>query len=98
MTASQAMIASFKKFGAGQFVTFDITYNIVKEMKLEKLENNIERRRTWGVGLFLGKNNHNKAICYCICILNTEKEEDFYGVFKSFFEMMGGEPSAIITD
>ena len=65
------MMANFKLFGEGQFVTFDVTYNLIKEIKLEVKEDRSIRKK-WGVGLFLGKNNHNKAICFCICILNSE--------------------------
>jgi len=61
------MIANFKKYGEKQFVTFDITYNLIKEVKKSE-----SQTKKWGVGLFLGKNNHNKAICFCICILNSE--------------------------
>ena len=50
------------------------------------------------MGLFLGKNNGNKAICFCICILNSETKDSFLHVFQSFFQMMNGQPSAIITD
>lgn len=91
------MIANFKKFGENQFATFDVTYNLVKEIKIETEEDRI-RKRKWGLGLFLGKNNHNKAIIYCICLLNSETTEDFVGIFKSFLEMMNGEPSVFITD
>ena len=30
------MISNFKKYGQGQFITFDVTYNLVKEIKKEK--------------------------------------------------------------
>ena len=92
------MIANFREFGERQFVTFDITYNLVKEVKMEEQENHEIKKKKWGLGLFFGKNNHNKAICYCISLINTENKDTFYGVFKSFFEMMNGEPSVIITD
>ena len=91
------MIADFKVFGENQFVSFDVTYNLIKEVKLETIEGRIVRKK-WGIGLFLGKNNHNKAICFSICILNSETKEDLKGVFRSFFEMMRGESSVIISD
>lgn len=92
------MIANFREFGERQFVTFDITYNLVKEIKVEQQKNNKIKNRKWGLGLFLGKNNHNKAICFCISLINHEDKDTFIGVFKSFFEMMNGEPSVMITD
>ena len=36
ITASPSMISNFKKYGQGQFITFDVTYNLVKEIKKEK--------------------------------------------------------------
>jgi hypothetical protein len=80
------MIADFRKYGEKQFITFDITYNLIKEVKRSEEGQN----KKWGVGFFLGKNNHNKALCFCICILNTETANSLAGVFKSFFEMMNG--------
>ena len=71
-------------------MTFDVTYNLVKEIKKEQTENGLVKNKKWGVGLFLGKNNNNKAICYGICLINTETKDSFLGIFKSFFEMMGG--------
>lgn len=97
MTATPQMIASFKMFGDGQFVSFDVTYNLIKEIKIEVQEDKSVRKK-WGLGMFLGKNNNNKTICFCICLLNSEKKEDLKGVFTSFFEMMKGEPSAFISD
>lgn len=64
------MIASFKMFGENQFVTFDVTYNIVKEFIIEEGESNQTKKRRWGLGLFLGKNNNNKPIVFCLCLLN----------------------------
>jgi hypothetical protein len=78
------MIADFKEYGEKQFVTFDITYNLIKEVKKSE-----DQTKKWGVGFFLGKNNHNKAICFCICILNSETANSLAGVFKSL-EMMNG--------
>jgi hypothetical protein len=46
----------------------------------------------------LGKNNCNKAVPFGYCLLNTETKESLHGVFKSFFEMVKGEPSVVITD
>lgn len=97
LTATKSMIENFNNYGRNQFVTFDLTYNIVKEVKKEIVNNEVKVRK-WGVGLFLGKNNHNKAICFCICLINNESKDSLRGVFKSFFEMMNGEPQAIITD
>ena len=37
ITASPEMIANFKKYGQSQFITFDVTYNLVKEIKKEKM-------------------------------------------------------------
>ena len=65
---------------------------------MEEQKDHSMKKKKWGLGLFLGKNNHNKAICYCISLINIENKDTFMGVFKSFFEMMNGEPSAIITD
>ena len=48
--------------------------------------------------MFLGKNCYNKAICFAFSLLNTETTDVMTGIFKSFFEMMGGEPATIITD
>jgi hypothetical protein len=62
------------------------------------MENNELKETKWGLGMFLGKNNHNKALCFCICLTNTETKDSLKGIFKSFFEMMNGEPDAIITD
>ena len=92
------MIESFKKYGEGQFMTFDVTYNLVKEVKLDQLESGEIKRKKWGLGMFLGKNCNNKAIPFGICLLNVETKDSFYGIFKSFFEIMKGEPSVIITD
>ena len=39
ITASPDMIANFKKYGENQFITFDVTYNLVKEIKREQMEN-----------------------------------------------------------
>ena len=30
------MIDNFKKYGQDQFISFDVTYNLVKEVKLER--------------------------------------------------------------
>lgn len=30
LTSTQSMIENFKKYGQNQFVTFDLTYNIVR--------------------------------------------------------------------
>ena len=38
LTATPQMMANFKIFGDGQFVTFDVTYNLIKEIKLEVKE------------------------------------------------------------
>lgn len=78
----------------GQFMSFDITYNLVKESKVTEGE----RTKKWGLGLFLGKNNHNKTIPFGICLLNSETKDDFKKVFMNFFDIVGGEPQAIITD
>ena len=32
LTASPSMIKNFKQFGENQFMTFDVTYNIIKEI------------------------------------------------------------------
>ena len=37
ITASPEMIANFKKYGEKQFITFDVTYNLVKEIKKERM-------------------------------------------------------------
>jgi hypothetical protein len=36
ITASPEMVQNFKQYGQDQFITFDVTYNIVKEIKMEK--------------------------------------------------------------
>ena len=82
-----------KKFG--QFVSFDITYNLVKEAKVIE---GLPRPKKWGLGLFLGKNNHNKTIPFGVCLINSETKEDFKRLFMNFFDIVGGEPQAIITD
>ena len=33
LTATPDMIKNFKRFGENQFMTFDVTYNIVKDIK-----------------------------------------------------------------
>ena len=46
MTSTPQMMANFKEFGEGQFVTFDVTYNLIKEVKMEiKLEKLVKK---WG--------------------------------------------------
>ena len=39
ITASPEMKENFKKYGENQFMTFDVTYNLVKEIKRERAEN-----------------------------------------------------------
>ena len=80
-----------KKFG--QFISFDITYNLVKEYK--EVEGKVKK---WGLGLFLGKNNHNRTVPFAICIVNSETKADFVSLFASFFDIMNSEPQTIITD
>ena len=63
------MITNFRKFGEKQFITFDIAYNVVKDVKVEKLQNGVKNHK-WGLGLFLGKNNNNRSVCYCMCLVN----------------------------
>ena len=91
VSSSPEMIKDFKKFG--EFVTFDLTYNMIKQFKEEG-----DKKKKWGLGLFLGKNNHNNPIPFGICLMNSEKKEDFVQVFRSFFDIMGRKPQSIITD
>ena len=62
--SSPQMLKNFEDFG--QFVAFDLTYNLVNENKLGK--------NNWAVGVFLGKNNHNRPIPFCVVLINDESK------------------------
>ena len=65
VVSTPKMVKNFEKFG--QFCSFDITYNLIKEIKIDA----DGTTRTWGLGLFLGKNNLNNPIPFAICIINS---------------------------
>lgn len=47
------MIKAFEFYGNS--VSFDLTYNVIKEVHEERLENQTLRKK-WGLGFFFGKN------------------------------------------
>ena len=49
-------------------MTFNITYNLIKEFKVMPDES----IKKWGLGLFMGKNNHNMPIPFAVSIINSE--------------------------
>lgn len=54
--------------------------------------------KKWGVGLFAGKNNHNRSVIFGISLINQETKEDFKKLFIAFFQTMKKCPETIITD
>ena len=48
-------------------MSFDITYNLIKEIKQVQGE----KSKKWGLGLFLGKNNNNMTIPFGVCLMNS---------------------------
>ena len=75
-------------------MSFDITYNLIKEIK----EVQGEKPKKWGLGLFLGKNNNNMTIPFGVCLINSQNKADFKNVFRSFFDIMNAQPQSILTD
>lgn len=35
---------------------------------------------------------------FAVCMMNRETKEDFFNIFKGFFQIIGGKPETIITD
>lgn len=66
ISASPQMIEDFQKYG--DFCSFDITYNLVKEFLVDERG----KKKKWGLGIFLGKNNNNNAVPFAICLMNSE--------------------------
>lgn len=54
------MREQFQKYG--QFVTIDVTYNLIKEK-----QNGVG----WGVAAFVGLNAHNHIVPFAICLINN---------------------------
>lgn len=57
----------------GQIISFDITYNIVKE-SYESFDVNgaASKPKKWGLALFAGKNGNNRAVVFAVALINTE--------------------------
>lgn len=62
------MRKNFSKYG--DVVTFDITYNVIRDT-LARINSNGEKKLIkWGMGLFLGFNNVNKAVPFGLVVVN----------------------------
>ncbi len=53
----------------GDFMTFDITYNLIKEFKLSQEETRLHKKK-WGLGLIMGKNCNNRPIPFAVIATN----------------------------
>lgn len=58
------MMNSYKIYG--DFMSFDITYNLVSEQKYVG-----DLLKSYGLGLMLGKSSSNKVIPFAFCLINT---------------------------
>jgi hypothetical protein len=58
---------------------------MVKERYISKDNEGREKTKKWGVGAFLGKNNHNKPIPFALTMMSSETAQDMDTLFRNFF-------------
>lgn len=54
----------------GQFMTFDLTYNVIKDIQFIDTGQNVYRKK-WALGFMLGKDNANRPIAFSIVLMNS---------------------------
>lgn len=57
----------------GDFCTFDITYNLLKERNTDK--------KQWGVGVFTGKDSNMRILIFAIALISNESTTSMQKVF-----------------
>ena len=81
------MIENFQKFG--EFVSIDITYNLVSDRNPHYTGDRNGQKESWGLALFCGKNANNRIVPYAFCFLSSETKEQIGNMIRSFIDLMG---------
>lgn len=68
----------------GQLVGFDLTFSVVSE----RTESNGE----YMLGLFASSNSMKKIVIFGLVVTNSQTVFAYSYIFRSFFEMVGGQP------
>jgi hypothetical protein len=82
---------NYKKFGAGQFVGFDFTFNLIRDRHDSGL--------SFKVGCIVGLSNTRRLVPFALVVSVDESKARCIQIFETFFSIMGGaQPSSIISD
>lgn len=95
---NQSMKELYGKFG--KLISFDLTFNVVKDVPLEFDDkgNEIEKKQ-YQIGFFAGQNNFCNTIIFAVAITSSGRKPDYEILIDSFISLMGGvPPKTIVSD